>query len=906
MGSSILDDFDLKEEDLAGMRDESDADVDEALSGAGVKRPAAAQTSEVDETLPIPGGGPLLEAPAKKMFSMLDKEVRAQHRLRMNRAQADIHFDRVRRNVPFSMLIKSEDRSIIKADLPEGVTDSGLPIPNKIDDLCTKVVSQSVVDPFLPNPKPDGDSERARGAADLTKKFLRHDGGPNGTNDMEMLRHHLTTNMTRSCSYSYAWIDPTAGGWRPLQIKAHPLATDPKNPLYGPKLDPATKQPMVDPMTQQPVMERSTDPVLRYVAEVEQPDPMGVGFTVKAQVFTKNAAEAKRQWLPKHMRRDLLRTQVLMVPRTATAPRAQQQIVLMWETVGEAKRRFSVLNTMSQDEIKELCSWKPKKWETIVPDAFRAKGGDDVEQGSDSSLLFWYMAFCRIGGEYPDGGEVHVNGFKGGVVLKRDTLREDVELEDGTKVPVLMRPPIAEFIALQSMADVGDPQGRPPIEAFKDAGQLLGHLYLAIVDCLDKGLNPNVYIPSTSTVTRDDITRRDGTPIDLLVPEDKPVYEDPYELPAFTPAIVQQVAQDLNSAAQINETGAGLDSKFSTSGVAKEVALRTAKTMLSQYWQNAVSGMIQWWQIKAELAQARLTVPQLVQLTGEDSAYKQRWFVGSDLIGISDMALAPGSGTMMTGMEKLNWLGMMAGGNPAKQMWLDPVIAGELARASMSDDLGLPPNVFEEEINREIADYIEGPPPGWEETFTKNQQATQQYQAALQQGVQELVGRGFDPTVSQQQAQQQIPQPQLAPLSTPFEPRPHHGQVDVSTIRATKLSRFMSTVDYTRHSGAWRTTVDTAYETAAAGAGWQTMKQRQDAAAAQANAQTQAAQQSEKSKLATEKMKLDAKRESDAAAAAEHAKDRQVAADSDERAAAVDLKKAEISASARKAPSPTA
>lgn len=901
-----LDDFDLKEEDLAGMFDDTDESVATELEKAGVKAPKVGEFSGIDETSPIPGGGPLLEKDAKAVFSMLQREDKAQFRLRNNRAQQDLHFDRVRRNIPFSTLIKSEDRSVWKADLPDGITDNGLPVPNKIDDLCTKVVSQVVVDAFLPNPKPDGDSERARGAADLTKKFLRSDGGVNGTDDMGLLRLALTTNMTRSAHYAYGWVDPTAGGWRPLQIKAHPMAEDPKNPLMGPKIDPATKQPVVDPMTGAPIMERCADPVLRYVAEVTEPDPMGVGFGVKKQVFTKNAAEAKRQWQPKHMRRDLFRTQVLTVPRTATVPRAQKLLVLMWETVGEARRRFNVLNEMTQDEIKELCAWRPKKWEMLVPDSVRAKGGDDIEAGSDSSLLFWYMSFCRIGGDYPDGGEVHVNGARGGFMLKRDTLREDVELEDGTLVPVLMRPPIAEFIALQDLADRGDAQGRPPIEAFKDAGQLLGHLYLAIIDCLDKGLNPNIYIPSTSTVTREDIVRRDGTPIDLLVPEDKPIYEESPELPSFTPAIVQQVVQDLNSAAQTNETGNGLDSAYSTSGVAKEVALRTAKTMLSQYWQNAVSGMIQWWQIKTELAQARLTVPQLVKLSGEDAAFKQRWFVGGDLVGISDIALAPGSGTMLTGMEKLNWLAFMAGGNPAKQAWIDPELVAELARASMSDDLGLPPNVHEDRVNREIADWIEGPPAGWEEAFAANQQLTQQFQMAVQKTAQALAAAsGLDPATAMQMAQQQVQPPQLTPLSTPFNPRPTDENQKVALIRASKLCRFMDTTDYTRHSPAWRTTLDTAYTQSMQAAGIVTVKQQQEAAAQQQQAAVQQADKQNAAKLQAEKMKIEADADGKALDALEKEKDRAAAAEHDDREIDGNLKQEAMRSASRVAPRAT-
>lgn len=908
METSALDDFDLNPDRLAEVFDDTGAG--EELERAGVTyRQKTAPT--VDETAPIPGAGPLLEEPkAAKVFSTIDREVRSQERLRKNRQQQDIHYDRVRRGVPLSYLIKSEDRSIIKAELADGISDSGLPIPNKIDDLCTKVVSQVSVDPFLPNPKPDGDTDRNRGAADLTKKYLRHEGGPNGLDWQGMLRSMLTTNMTRSAAYQLFWVDKTGGGWRPKQIKAHPQAVDPKNPLMGPKVDPTTKQPMVDELTGRPVLERCTDPILRYVAEVEDPLAMdAIGSPIKKLVFTENASEAVRQFLPKHKRKDLLRSQIVTIPRTATVPRAQAVTVLMWETVGEARRRFAVLDALPKEKIKELCAWRPKRWQDIVPDAMRPKG-EDAEPGNDSSLLFWYAHFCRQGDDYLDGGEIHVTGAKGGVLLKRDTMREDVEVEDGTTVPVLMRPPVAEFIALQDQADVGDPQGRPPIAAFEGAGQLWAHLYLAIIDCLDKGLNPNIYLPSTSTVTREDIHRRDGTPIEILVPEDKPEYEKPYELPSFLPQILQNVEEAMTSAAQTNETGRGLDSPYSISGKAKEVALGVAKTLLAQYWQNSLSGTIQSWQIVLEQAQAFMTVPMLTRLSGEDSAYKAKSFVGSDLIGASDVALAPGSGTMMSGQEKLNWLAMLAGGNAAKQAWIDPELAGELARASMADDLGLPPNVHEEHINRQISDWVDdGPPKNWIEEYTANQQAKTAYQAALNQRVAQLAYGGIEMTAAQQQAQQEIPPVQEKPLYTPFEPRPNDDSPIVAKIREAKLSRLMSTVDYKRHGSEWATCVDNAYALAAPAAGIVTVKQQQEAQAAQAQAQQQAAQQAETMKMKMKQQEIAAKTQLEgqhiAAAAEEGDKTRAAAAEHDDKSIAGTLQQELIRSTAREGPRAT-
>lgn len=904
-----FDDLDL---DIGALEIALDQDPagDDALAAAGLTDEDG--TIAIDEAAPIPGGGPILEEedPAK-VFKMIDEEVRSQEPLAKNRAEKDKHYDRVRRNVGFTYLEKSEDQSVVKATLAPGVEDRGQAVPNKVDDVCTKIVNQVLVDQFLPNPKPDGDTDRNRGAADLTKKFLRSDGGPAGTNDAAMLRWALNTNITQSAAFAYCWIDKTAGGWRPKQVKAHPQATDPKNPLVAPKLDPRTGQPLPGP-DGQPVLERSTDPILRYVAEVEDPAAVPDQFTGKRApklVFTENASEAVRQFLPKHRRRNLTRSQVRTVPRSASVFHADAVIVLMWETVREAKRRFPALNDLSKSQIKELCSWKPKRWKSIVPESQRPKGDD--ESGSDNSLLFWYMQFCRIADDYPDGAEVHVNGASvtgaapGGFVFKRDTLREDVELEDGTSVPVLMEPPVTEFVGRQAQADDGDPQGEPFVAAFEGAAELVTRLYLSVIDCIDKGLNPNIYLASTSTLTREDINRRDGTPLEILTPEDKPEYEKTPELPIFTPQVLEKAEDAMFSAAQTNETGRGLDSRYAVSGKAKEVSLATAKTMLSGYWQGTVDGLVYWWRIKTQLAQARLTVPQQVKLSGEDSAYKQRWFVGSDMVGVSDIALAPGSGTMMSGSEKVNWLLTLAGGNAAKIAFLPPEQAAELARAAMADDLGLPPNVHEEHINRQIADWIEGPPTGWEEEFQRQQEAKMQHEAATQEMVAVLVQQGVDEPTARQQAAQQVPPPQLTPLFTPFEPRPNDEEPAIAKIRASKLSRLMATIDYTKHSKAWRTLVDGAYGVAAPAAGIVTVKQQQEAQQQQAKAQADAAARAEQTKQQTAAVQLQDKREQRQFAAVEGDKERQAEAIHDDKVIAADLQKEEIRTIARGVPRAT-
>jgi hypothetical protein len=826
----------------AGRSDEQPGDdsIDQLSYGRSAQNADRAKAEQ--DLAPIPGGGPLLEeSNTAKIFKSIDRDVKGQERLAKNREEQRKHWTYVLGGCQFSTLDKSEDQSIYRQQFPPGIEDVPQPIPNKVQDLANSIVSQVLVDPFVPNPKPDGaNSDRNRGAADLTKKFLRSDGAPTGTNDQGLFNELLNGVMTDKSSFAWVWIDPMGGGWRPKQYKAHPRATDPRNPLVAPKLGP-DGQPILG-NDGQPIMERTTDPILRYVAEAtSSPDAVEDPSNPDALprlVFTNNPADAARQWMPKHKRRVLGTPHVRTHPRTATVLDARAITLLLWETLGEAKDRFPILKSLGAQELKQLCNWKPRRWEALVPEALRQKGGS-IEMSPDGTvdnetLFFWYHRFCRITDDYPDGAEIAVTGGgsgdggkNDGFLLRRDTLREDVELEDGTVVPVLMDPPISQFKGANDTKG-GDPFGVAVVSLFGGANETLAHLYMSILDTIDKGLHRNLFIPATSPVTKQDLQRRDGTPIEILVAEDKPIYEETPELPAFTPDVLDRVERGINASAGVNETANALDSTYARSGVAKDISIRQAKVRLAQIWQNAAVGVVQYWQVKKQLAQARLTVPQEVMLAGIESAYKQRWFVGGDLIGVREVAIASGSGTMMAPMEKLNLIGGMQTGS-----WLDPAAAGELARSTMSDDLGLPPDPHEEHIDRCIGEWIEGPPSGWEQQYAQNQQLTQQYQTAIQQRVAVLTSQGLDPATAQQTAQQQIPQPQIAPLSTCFEPRPNDEERGVAAVRVRKLSKLMATPDYSKHSPAWRSDVDNAYALAFYASGGQTVRQQAAATAAQ-------------------------------------------------------------------------
>lgn len=751
----------------------------------------------------------LLELDDKAVFAAIDQTIEGQEPLAKNREAARKHRARVRRGVPFSTLKKDEERGIWTAELPPGVSENPAPIPNRADDLCRKIVSQVIVDLPLPDPKPATDSEQDRGAADIAKKFLKADGDESGTNDPAVFRDCLDSAMTDASEFTHEWVDMTGGGWRPLRIKAHPHAQDPANPLVA--VDPATGQSLP-----------TADYILRYVTDAQQ--------------FTNNAAEAARQWMPKH-RTDILGPQhVRTEPEMADVHTADAVILLCVGPLSDLKRRVPDIADWGADQVNLLASWKPRRHKALVPESLRARLKDqkDVETKGvhDDTLLFWYHKYCRVGPNYPDGAEIMVSGANGGLVLKRATLRTDVPNDDETVV-LLRDIPVAQCRALID-SEHKDPFGRCPIDLFGQTGEGLAHLFGAVYEDTDKRLHPNVFTTSTSPVQDWQMTERSGRSIPVYSKDDMPMYEEFADLASFLPDVIRMLREDMDDAAGLGSAAQMLNTPDAVSGTAKQMELTQAKVALASVAQNFFTFVKRRWRLKLQLAQAYLTLPQQVEYSGIDAAYKQRWWTGADFAGVKDVAIQAGSGTLMSPAEKQQFVALAQG-----QAWLDPDEAAEVGRSTVADDLGVQSSPHEDSIRRELAQWSEGPPepaasadprappmPTWAE----QKQAYDQEQAQIQQMAATAAAHG-QPT--------QPPATATPAPWSPFLPRPTDEDPSVAKRQYKVLRDFIASSDYSKHDPAWRSLVDARFQQAMYAAGIQTVKQQAEAAAQQAAQQQQ-------------------------------------------------------------------
>lgn len=696
--------------------------------GNGVSAPAKPPLATADERALndgiLPPGKTLDKATPEIKFKVVDQLLRSQDRLSRNRYAIDTYFGWIRDGVQFGRLEKIPNQNIFVAKLPNGMTkESTAAVPNKADDLCNKVEDTLMADPPKPDPMPHTEDEAVQQAAKLTSEFLQQDGGESGTNDTETYRWGLNNAFSAAASFNHYVVDKSGGGYQPLQILAHPKATDTQNPLVAqvevPPVTSAEGIPL-DPPTM--IEERSSEPVLRYVSASGQ--------------FVETPAEADRVWLPKINIERMRREQWRGFPSHAHPDHCDAHILIRFKSLAEARALWpNTVGKMSKEELAALANWKPPMYERAIPFALRAgiaegASGPSVDEvGSLSPLLqrrmFSYRLYVRKSPEYPAGYWLDVSGAAGGTVLDEGDMEYEVTLPEKGKdirckdIPVVMVRPKQDVRG-------GDPTGYPFISLFAGSSEAEATLLSAFMDVCDNMLHPHVFLRSTASVDEDDWADR-TMPIILSPGDAEPTYERFPTLPPIM-ELVQHLDVRNDTVSGLTAAGQGLDSNNAVSGVAKNATIRQALVNLSGFQQNLHAAMTRGWRIKCQLAQAEFTTPQLLQFSGSEGSNETKWWTGEDMAGVDQIGIQPGTGTMMTPEGKAQYVAFLQ-----SQQWMQPDQAAEVALPGIRMDLGLPENPFEQSIERAVGTWLEGPPEGWMEAKQGQDQLMQGYQSDLAQ-----------------------------------------------------------------------------------------------------------------------------------------------------------------------------
>lgn len=773
-------------------------------------RPAQPSADPAEPT-PLEGMGPFLELPDEDVFKAVHNLVLRQERLAKNRLAIDSYWTHVKRGHGlFYRLEKLPDRDQFRCAMAPGTSALTLsPVPNKLADLCSKIVEALMQDPPAPDPKAETDAEASERAAEIAQEFLDQDGGENGTRDHRLFWYALDAATSKSSAFLHYWVDPTGNGSVPLQIKAHPEAVDVQNPLVGPDGMP------------------TTDYVLRYVTADQQ--------------FTTDPSQAAPQWLPKIRVDKLGREHVRTYPETADVSDADMVIILHHCTIGEAKRRWpDTVGQMDDATIGQIADWTPLRPLVLLPPALRARwkletGDQSDPKGSsnDERTLFYYICYRKATPDYPRGCQVVVSGADGGTILHRDTLVAIVPTPDsqGSDVKALDIPVVQVELLMDS--DDLDPMGVPLAAKVGGANEASQMLATGFIEALDKVLHPAVYTPVTSPVTGDDVanSRATGDHIPVLSKDDYPHYEEPPQVPGNLLDVLEFNYEQMDSAMSTSKPAMGADKQQEVSGVARQIAVQQANVALTRFQQALISSFERHWRIKCQLAMAHFTVPQMIRYEGEDGAYTEEWWTGVDFARITDVNMRPGTGTMLPPQQKVQYVSQM------QQLgYMAPDEAADVARPTFAGTLGLPPDPQQQRIERQVGTWLKGPPtPNWVQQAQaynqakavadqQNAQAQQQYQQTVQsiqaqhQATQQdhqtvIKGGGLTPAPvapALPAPPQPVPpmDPQtgqpMAPPWTPFQPLPMDDEPLIAALRQRRLSTLMATSRFSAQAPEWQ------------------------------------------------------------------------------------------------------
>jgi len=779
--------------------------------------------------------GPLLEADDETAYTTIHNLVLRQERLARNRLAQDAHWTRIRQGF-WSRLEKVQDQDLWRAITPPGAERSAAAaVPNKAADLCSKFVETLMVDPPQPDPRALDLGEVAERGAEMAEQFLLYDGGDTGTADAEKFWNALDAATCRASGFLHLWVDTSGGGYTPLQIKAHPHATDPRRPDVA-----------QDPVTGQFLP--TADPILRYVSDDGQGNPVA---------FVENPADAGQSWIPK-IRIDVLgREHVRTYPETLSVRDAEMVIVIWYCTLGDAKRRWPRVANLPPDQLAQLCDWTPQRFLVILPPSLRARwklstgAANDTPGGSnDERLMFYYLCYRRatprtIGRYqgYPYGAMVAVSGAFGGFVLDRSNLTAEVEVPTNSGQQLTdrrcMEIPVVQ-ITPRMDPDDRDPTGMATMSLFGGASEASQTLLTAYLQALDIILHPAKFIPSTSPIQGWQIeqSRGTGTPVPVVSRDDYPHYEEPRPLP---PGLVETVAwnySQMESASGLTKPALGANDQQEVSGIARNIAVRQAMVALSRAAQQTMNAWTRYWRIKLELAMKYFKAPQAIHYVGEDGAYKVEWFRGNDFAVIDRVSIQAGTGSMMPSAEKQQHIAF------GQQMhWLTPDEAADAARPTFSDPIGLGESSHAQRIERQVSLWLKGPPsPEWIAQWQQYRQMKQQFDLAMQQFEQAqqqyqfaaqiaaiVEGGPPPPTIgpeNQQAAAMQMYQraviesrvhplppmppqpPQIPPPPEPWTPfqytLPNDTEPEIAALRKRRLSRLMSTARFSAQPIEWQ------------------------------------------------------------------------------------------------------
>lgn len=741
------------------------------------------------------GGWWLTEADGPKVKAALVEMWKRQNATASKREARERRNELIRAGVRGVRVIADDetDSYTIRAPLS---SEAAPKAPNKADQLIRRVAATLTVDMPAPEVTPNSDSDEERAAAELAERVLKVEGAPGARDDAAMLSGAIDRAGTTGSWFRLTYLHPQAC-LKPVEIEAHLAAQTVEDALL-----------VTDPMTG---VQTPADPAALVTRYVRADDTL-----------TDTAAEARLGWEPKVLEKGLGPSQVRPVPALVTDDVSTWAGAMVGEvvTLGECIARFYNGERPDEDVVKKLVAWKPSgcdvgRW---VPKALRELVDGDVPKRPDGTvaedaLVAVLSLYLTSGPLAPLGAYVVIGGPAEPLV--RQPWRETVGDGDAARVEYLPVP-LAQMTWRQDTA-TGDPYGVAGVEDLAPLEEMRATALKLVLDYVYRFGSPQVYLPIGTTIQPGQMTRRDGTPI-YVTPEGRPFFE---ELPPLSPVVqglYDLMGKEMDTASGLEAAAQGVASTAVKSGEHARQIIEQALVALARTQQNANKFACRVWTLRLTFMRAFYKAPRMLKDVGEGGDYQLRAFQGTDLLGVGDIHIARGTGTMLPASakaalarEEMQIAAQM--GDQGAQRRYYQALTGKTTPL-----LGLQDDPIRVRITRQLAQWRDG--------------AKAQHPPAPMEPV------GMDPMTGQPIP---APDPVAQQAMQVFAPNPTDELPWVAPLRVQELADAMASRSFLQADPRYQQALYQEYERMRAAAGILTLAEQQQMQAQQAQMQQQMA-----------------------------------------------------------------
>jgi len=519
----------------------------------------------------------------------------------------------------FVRLIQEAERSRVYAP-PQSA--SLPPSPNRCDSLMRKIVATIMVDPPSPECEPASAEDEDRDAAELSQKLLEAFGSDRQMTIVSALEDALDKAGTYCTGFIYTEVNPN-GRMEPVQVEAHPAATDAKNPLANPQTGLPDGQ-----------------VTLKYETEDGR--------------LEDDATNAKREWVPDIDLCTLTGHHVRFLPETVNGMQDAYGVILCKPMTLGMLRSMTPEVEWTEDLIKRVASFRPHEWEDTLPISMRsdvAKQRTEKDgKVSDDTMVFPYKCYLRETADYENGAyvlctdtDVLYRGPWGGVAAGPG---------GKDRWETFMLPVVPVRFMDDHQGD--DPYGDTLVRMLGPMDDILATQLASTIQFSDRVNKPREYIPIGSIVQPEQMRRRDGRPILYNAEAGVPIIEQVGQYPNVVQWVIQYMTDQMDTESGLSQQAQGQTAPSVRSNEQQQALIERSIINVANIKRNSDAAYVQLCRLLLQLMRVYFTSAQRTRYVGADGSYKEREWSRSDLRGTSDVRIRRGSSTMMPLSVKLD------------------------------------------------------------------------------------------------------------------------------------------------------------------------------------------------------------------------------------------------------------